>query len=76
MCRLYILFVLTSVKTIIALITPYMVNKDEGNLKSHVFWVWGGFCAFIVVYIYLLVPETKVLPPSPCLLRQWNKIRG
>jgi sugar porter (SP) family MFS transporter len=30
--------------TIIAVITPYMVNPDRGNLKSNVFWVWGGLC--------------------------------
>ena len=37
-----------------------MVNQDEGNLKSSVFFIWGGLntCAF--VYAYFLIPETKV----------------
>lgn len=46
--------------TIIAVITPYMVNQDEGNLKSNVFWIWGGLCTCAFVYSYFLVPETKV----------------
>ncbi|KIY70206.1 MFS transporter [Cylindrobasidium torrendii FP15055 ss-10] len=47
--------------TIIAVITPYMVAPDRGNLKSHVFWVWGGLCGTCFVYAYLLIPETKGL---------------
>ncbi|RMX74683.1 hypothetical protein D0869_12352 [Hortaea werneckii] len=47
--------------TIIAVITPYMVNSDEGNLKSNVFWIWGGLCTCAFVYAYFLVPETKGL---------------
>ncbi|KAI7159224.1 putative glucose transporter rco-3 [Hortaea werneckii] len=47
--------------TIIAVITPYMVNQDEGNLKSNVFWIWGGLCTCAFVYAYFLVPETKGL---------------
>ncbi|EMC97185.1 hypothetical protein BAUCODRAFT_69251 [Baudoinia panamericana UAMH 10762] len=47
--------------TIIAVITPYMVNPDEGNLKSNVFFVWGGLCTCAFVYAYFLVPETKGL---------------
>ena len=27
--------------TIIAVISPYMVNTDKGDLKSNVFWIWG-----------------------------------
>lgn len=30
--------------TIIAVITPYMVAPDKGNLRSHVFWIWGTLC--------------------------------
>jgi len=47
--------------TIIAVITPYMVNTDEGDLRSNVFFVWGALntCAF--VYAYFLIPETKGL---------------
>lgn len=47
--------------TIIAVITPYMVNEDRGNLKSSVFFIWGGLCTACFVYAYFLVPETKGL---------------
>ena len=47
--------------TIIAVITPYMVGEDQGNLKSSVFFVWGGLCTCAFVYAYFLVPETKGL---------------
>ncbi|EFQ32570.1 hypothetical protein CGRA01v4_09615 [Colletotrichum graminicola] len=47
--------------TIIAVITPYMVGEDRGNLKSSVFFVWGGLCTCAFVYTYFLVPETKGL---------------
>ncbi|KAL8280272.1 hypothetical protein RQP46_007386 [Phenoliferia psychrophenolica] len=47
--------------TIITVITPYMVGKDKGNLKSSVFFIWGGLCACALVYSYFLVPETKGL---------------
>lgn len=47
--------------TIIAVITPYMVGTSEGNLKSSVFFVWGGLCACASVYSYFLIPETKGL---------------
>jgi len=47
--------------TIIAVITPYMVNEDRGNLKSSVFFIWGGLCTCAFVYAWFLVPETKGL---------------
>jgi len=47
--------------TIIAVITPYMVNKDEANMRSSVFFLWGGLCTCAFVYAYFLVPETKGL---------------
>ncbi|RDW64789.1 hypothetical protein BP6252_10440 [Coleophoma cylindrospora] len=47
--------------TIIAVITPYMVGSQYGNLKSSVFFVWGGLCTAAFVYAYFLVPETKGL---------------
>ncbi|AEO59687.1 hypothetical protein MYCTH_2308157 [Thermothelomyces thermophilus ATCC 42464] len=47
--------------TIIAVITPYMVGEDRGNMKSSVFFVWGGLCTCAFVYTYFLVPETKGL---------------
>lgn len=47
--------------TIIAVITPYMVGTERGNMKSSVFFVWGGLCTAAFVYTYFLVPETKGL---------------
>jgi len=46
---------------IIAVITPYMVNKDKGYLRSSVFFIWGGLCTCAWIYTYFLVPETKGL---------------
>ncbi|KAI5479455.1 putative glucose transporter rco-3 [Pseudohyphozyma bogoriensis] len=47
--------------TIITVITPYLVNADEANLRSYVFFMWGGLCFCAWVYAYFLVPETKGL---------------
>ncbi|GAA6058988.1 hypothetical protein JCM10212_001698 [Sporobolomyces blumeae] len=47
--------------TIISVITPYMVGTDKGNLRSSVFFIWGGLCTCAFVYSYFLVPETKGL---------------
>merc|ERR1712072_688647 len=47
--------------TIIAVITPYMVGEDRGNLRSSVFFVWSGTCFCCLIYAILLVPETKGL---------------
>lgn len=38
-----------------------MVGPTEGNLRSSVFFVWGGLCTCAFVYSYFLVPETKGL---------------
>lgn len=38
-----------------------MVGEDKGNLRSAVFFIWGGLCTAAFVYAYLLVPETKGL---------------
>lgn len=46
---------------IIAVITPYMVDTDKGNLGAKVFFVWGGLCVACFVYSYFLIPETKGL---------------
>ncbi|GES63080.1 sugar transporter [Aspergillus terreus] len=46
---------------IIAVITPYMVDKDKGDLKAKVFFIWGSLCATAFVYTYFLIPETKGL---------------
>jgi len=47
--------------TIIAVITPYMVNEDKGDMKSSVFLLWGSLCTCAYIYTYFLVPETKGL---------------
>ncbi|KAK3065397.1 hypothetical protein LTS18_009240 [Coniosporium uncinatum] len=46
---------------IIAVITPYMVGTDQGNLGAKVFFIWGTLCVCATVYAYFLVPETKGL---------------
>lgn len=38
-----------------------MVNPDEGNLRSNVFFIWGTLCTSAFIYAYFLVPETKGL---------------
>jgi hypothetical protein len=38
-----------------------MVNADEANLKSSVFFIWGGLCTAAFVWSYLFIPETKGL---------------
>lgn len=38
-----------------------MVGEDAANLKSSVFFIWGGLCTCAFVYTYFLVPETKGL---------------
>jgi MFS family permease len=46
---------------VIGEITPYMVDSDEGNLKSKVFFIWGATCTLCVFFAYFFVPETKGL---------------
>lgn len=46
---------------IIAVITPYMVDTDKGNLGAKVFFIWGSLCVCCFVYAYTLVYETKGL---------------
>jgi len=46
---------------IIAVITPYMVGADQGNLGAKVFFIWGSLCACCFLYAYFLIPETKGL---------------
>ncbi|KIK78979.1 hypothetical protein PAXRUDRAFT_834328 [Paxillus rubicundulus Ve08.2h10] len=47
--------------TIIAVIAPYMVNQDAGNLRSSVFFIWGSLCTCAFIYSYFLISETKGL---------------
>ncbi|KAF2403375.1 sugar transporter family protein [Trichodelitschia bisporula] len=46
---------------IIAVITPYMVGTDKGNLGPKVFFIWGSLCVLCFLYAYFLIPETKGL---------------
>jgi len=46
---------------IIAVITPFMVGTDKGDLGARVFFIWGSLCATCFVYAYFLVYETKGL---------------
>ncbi|KAL1993726.1 hypothetical protein VTN49DRAFT_2395 [Thermomyces lanuginosus] len=46
---------------VIAIITPYMVDGDKGNLGARVFFIWGSLCALCFFYAYFLVFETKGL---------------
>ena len=46
---------------ILAIISPYFVGEQYGNLGPKVFFIWGGLCTCATVYAYFLVPETKGL---------------
>jgi hypothetical protein len=54
-------FLFLTVAQIIAVITPYMVDSDKGNLGARVFFIWGSLCACCFAYAYFLVFETKGL---------------
>lgn len=46
---------------VIATITPYMVDENEGNLKVEVFFVWGSALLLCLLFAYFFIPETKGL---------------
>ena len=46
---------------VLSYITPYMVDKEEGNLGAKVFFVWGSTIFFCLAFAYFFVPETKGL---------------
>ncbi|GFZ50390.1 High-affinity glucose transporter SNF3 [Saitozyma sp. JCM 24511] len=46
---------------IIAVITPFMVDTDRGNLGSKVFFIWGSLCLLCIAYAYFFIWETKGL---------------
>jgi MFS family permease len=46
---------------LLSFITPYLMNKEYGNLKTKVFFIWGSTCTMCVLFAYYLVPETKGL---------------
>ncbi|KAI1302278.1 general substrate transporter [Xylaria venustula] len=47
--------------TIIAVITPYLVNSDKANLGAKVFFLWGSLCILSTTFAYFLVYELKGL---------------
>ncbi|KAI3341776.1 general substrate transporter [Ustulina deusta] len=47
--------------TIIAVITPYLVNEDKANLGAKVFFLWGSLCILSTLFAYFLVYELKGL---------------
>lgn len=46
--------------TIIAVVTPYMVN-EPANLHARVFFIWAAFCVICAVFVYTMIYETKGL---------------
>lgn len=46
---------------VIAVITPYMVDKNKGNLGVKVFFVWGSALSLCYAFAYFFIPETKGL---------------
>jgi hypothetical protein len=46
---------------VIAVITPYLVDKEYGNLKSKVFFVWGSALFLCLLFAFFVIPETKGL---------------
>lgn len=45
----------------IAYATPYMVDKDKGNLGTSVFFIWGGCNVLCFIFAWTLIYETKGL---------------
>jgi SP family sugar:H+ symporter-like MFS transporter len=45
----------------IAYSTPYMVDKENANLGSKVFFVWGSFCFVCIAFVWFMIYETKGL---------------
>lgn len=43
--------------------TPYLVNFGPGycNLQSKIFFIWGGFCFLYIMFVYVMIYETKGL---------------
>ncbi|KAF2166670.1 hypothetical protein M409DRAFT_66640 [Zasmidium cellare ATCC 36951] len=44
---------------LLSFITPYLTGANYADLGTNVFWIWGGFCWVSVVFVYLLIYETK-----------------
>ena len=41
--------------------TPYMIEKDKGNLESKVFFIWGSTCFGCLIFSIFSIWETKGL---------------
>jgi len=47
--------------------TPYLVNNNPGqpsqgvDLKSKIFFIWGGCCFICIAFVYTMIYETKGL---------------
>ena len=55
----------------IAFSTPYIVDEEHAGLQSRVFFIWGSCCAVGIVFVWLLIYETKCASfssPFPLLL--------
>jgi len=59
---------------IIAVITPYMVDADEGDLGSKVFFIWGSLCATCALFAYFLVPVCFFELLSPTSPPAWMAV--
>jgi hypothetical protein len=46
---------------IIGIITPFLVDRDKGDLGVKVFFIWGSTCAICAVFAWYFVPETRGL---------------
>ncbi|KAB8542142.1 hypothetical protein FH972_025605 [Carpinus fangiana] len=46
---------------VIAFITPYLVDADQANLQSKVFFIWGSCCWACVAFVFFMIYETKNL---------------
>ena len=38
-----------------------MVNEEYADLRSRVFFIWGGFCLISIAFVYFMIYETKGL---------------
>ena len=64
--------ILLTALQVIAVVTPYIVDKDKGNLGAKVFFVWGTTCFTCFLFAYFFVYETKglSLEQVDCMLEE------
>lgn len=46
---------------VVTFVTPYLTDPDRANLNSKVFYLWMGFCAVSIVFVFTMIFETKNL---------------